>query len=311
MSPSGVLVGSVLGANGRSAHITTVALARIVLRACSGPAQPPLQRCFGHPNLGSDSVVPGAVRRQGYGVEDRLDIVGTPRNAIVGSTTRVRRQDRHRALSGCRSRCRHRTGAPGVRAEPQGPNEPEQPLHGQPKWWPSASCLAATAGSRTAITVRHSGSVCRPPRGRQGELVLQSPTARIAIDQTASAASSLAGAVCTSGSLGCPPSMSPGPTRTCSSKVAPNISIRWKVGHMTGTGTAPTRLNIDPPGTTSRNHYMSNDEPQDIHEIPSSTPDFKTELAAQLAELMPEAIADGKSTSRSSRTPRRRRWRRA
>lgn len=39
---------------------------------------------------------------------------------------------------------------------------------------------------------------------------------------------------------------------------------------------------------------MSNDEPQDIHEIPSSTPDFKTELAAQLAELMPEAIADGK-----------------
>jgi adenine-specific DNA-methyltransferase len=39
---------------------------------------------------------------------------------------------------------------------------------------------------------------------------------------------------------------------------------------------------------------MSNDEIQDIHETPSSTPDFKTELAAQLSELIPEAIADGK-----------------
>lgn len=39
---------------------------------------------------------------------------------------------------------------------------------------------------------------------------------------------------------------------------------------------------------------MSNDATQDINETPSSTPDFKTELAAQLAELMPEAIADGK-----------------
>ncbi|GAA3587277.1 site-specific DNA-methyltransferase [Klugiella xanthotipulae] len=36
---------------------------------------------------------------------------------------------------------------------------------------------------------------------------------------------------------------------------------------------------------------MSND---DIHETPSSTPNFRTELAAQLAELVPEAIADGK-----------------
>lgn len=32
----------------------------------------------------------------------------------------------------------------------------------------------------------------------------------------------------------------------------------------------------------------------DIHETPSTTPNFKTELAAQLAELVPEAIADGK-----------------
>ena len=39
---------------------------------------------------------------------------------------------------------------------------------------------------------------------------------------------------------------------------------------------------------------MSNDELQDIYETPSSTPDFKTELAAQLSELIPEAIADGK-----------------
>jgi adenine-specific DNA-methyltransferase len=33
---------------------------------------------------------------------------------------------------------------------------------------------------------------------------------------------------------------------------------------------------------------------QDIHETPSTTPNFKTELAAQLAELFPEAIVDGK-----------------
>lgn len=31
-----------------------------------------------------------------------------------------------------------------------------------------------------------------------------------------------------------------------------------------------------------------------IHETPSTTPDFKTELAAKLAELVPEAVADGK-----------------
>lgn len=32
----------------------------------------------------------------------------------------------------------------------------------------------------------------------------------------------------------------------------------------------------------------------DIHETPSSTPNFQSELAAQLADLIPEAIADGK-----------------
>lgn len=32
----------------------------------------------------------------------------------------------------------------------------------------------------------------------------------------------------------------------------------------------------------------------DIHETPSATPNFKTELAAQLTELIPEAISDGK-----------------
>lgn len=39
---------------------------------------------------------------------------------------------------------------------------------------------------------------------------------------------------------------------------------------------------------------MTNDGSQDIYEIPSTTPSFKTELAAQLSELIPEAIADGK-----------------
>lgn len=33
---------------------------------------------------------------------------------------------------------------------------------------------------------------------------------------------------------------------------------------------------------------------EEVHETPSTTPNFQTELAAQLAELMPEAIADGK-----------------
>ncbi|SDS99222.1 adenine-specific DNA-methyltransferase [Brevibacterium sandarakinum] len=33
---------------------------------------------------------------------------------------------------------------------------------------------------------------------------------------------------------------------------------------------------------------------EEVHETPSATPNFQTELAAQLAELMPEVIADGK-----------------
>lgn len=33
---------------------------------------------------------------------------------------------------------------------------------------------------------------------------------------------------------------------------------------------------------------------EEVHETPSTTPNFQTELAAQLAELMPEVIADGK-----------------
>ena len=42
------------------------------------------------------------------------------------------------------------------------------------------------------------------------------------------------------------------------------------------------------------NMKMIDDELQDFYETPSTTPDFKTELAAQLSELIPEAIADGK-----------------
>ncbi len=33
---------------------------------------------------------------------------------------------------------------------------------------------------------------------------------------------------------------------------------------------------------------------EDIHEVPGATPDFKTELAVRLAELVPEVVADGK-----------------
>lgn len=36
-------------------------------------------------------------------------------------------------------------------------------------------------------------------------------------------------------------------------------------------------------------------EEQDmINEVPGSSPEFRTELAEQLAELVPEAVADGK-----------------
>lgn len=39
---------------------------------------------------------------------------------------------------------------------------------------------------------------------------------------------------------------------------------------------------------------MSEEQMQDIFEVPSATPDFKTDLARQLEQLVPEAIADGK-----------------
>jgi adenine-specific DNA-methyltransferase len=39
---------------------------------------------------------------------------------------------------------------------------------------------------------------------------------------------------------------------------------------------------------------MSSDDVQDIYETPIATPSFKTELAAHLFELVPEAVADGK-----------------
>jgi adenine-specific DNA-methyltransferase len=42
------------------------------------------------------------------------------------------------------------------------------------------------------------------------------------------------------------------------------------------------------------NDVHATDPHSDLHETPSATPDFKTELAAQLSELVPEAIADGK-----------------
>ena len=39
---------------------------------------------------------------------------------------------------------------------------------------------------------------------------------------------------------------------------------------------------------------MSDDFYDDIHEVPSHTPDFRTELAGQIAHMVPEAVADGK-----------------
>src|SRR5690606_39202421 len=46
-----------------------------------------------------------------------------------------------------------------------------------------------------------------------------------------------------------------------------------------------------------RAHHMKahpTEESHDILEVPSGSPDFRTELAARLAELVPEAVADGK-----------------
>ncbi|OIR41774.1 hypothetical protein [Corynebacterium sp. NML120713] len=37
-----------------------------------------------------------------------------------------------------------------------------------------------------------------------------------------------------------------------------------------------------------------NEERDMINEVPGSSPEFRTELAEQLAELVPEAVADGK-----------------
>lgn len=39
---------------------------------------------------------------------------------------------------------------------------------------------------------------------------------------------------------------------------------------------------------------MTDEFDDDIHEVPSHTPDFRTELAEELARLVPEAVADGK-----------------
>ena len=39
---------------------------------------------------------------------------------------------------------------------------------------------------------------------------------------------------------------------------------------------------------------MTDEFDDDIHEVPSHTPDFRTGLAEELARLVPEAVADGK-----------------
>ena len=43
-----------------------------------------------------------------------------------------------------------------------------------------------------------------------------------------------------------------------------------------------------------RQESMSDEFDDDIHEVPSHTPDFRTELAEELSRLVPEAVADGK-----------------
>lgn len=43
-----------------------------------------------------------------------------------------------------------------------------------------------------------------------------------------------------------------------------------------------------------RQEPVSDDFDDDIHEVPSHTPDFRTELAEELSRLVPEAVADGK-----------------
>ena len=43
-----------------------------------------------------------------------------------------------------------------------------------------------------------------------------------------------------------------------------------------------------------RQEPVSDDFDDDIHDVPSHTPDFRTELAEELSRLVPEAVADGK-----------------
>ena len=43
-----------------------------------------------------------------------------------------------------------------------------------------------------------------------------------------------------------------------------------------------------------RQEPVTDEFDDDIHEVPSHTPDFRTELAEELARLLPEAVADGK-----------------
>lgn len=53
-----------------------------------------------------------------------------------------------------------------------------------------------------------------------------------------------------------------------------------------------------------------NDELDTINQVPSGSPEFRTELAEQLAELAPEAIADGKiDVEKAKRATRGRRLR--
>ena len=123
--------------------------------------------------------MPGAVRRQGYDFEDRLDAVRTPRE---------------------RDRWEHHLGAPtrpasgtfrgvGVGAtteEPYGSGpcgapgriSPEQSEDGQ-AWTPVATRVAAASGSSTNSKEEHSLSVAVETAGGEGEFVLK-PDARSA-----------------------------------------------------------------------------------------------------------------------------------
>lgn len=43
-----------------------------------------------------------------------------------------------------------------------------------------------------------------------------------------------------------------------------------------------------------RQEPVTDEFEDEIHEVPSHTPDFRTELAEDLARLVPEAVADGR-----------------